>query len=213
MTKWPEIRYLGQSGFHIKYETKGLIIDPSNKKSGNVDGDVVFCTHKHFDHTRGVGTFLERNPDAVLVGNAQVIRALEKWQDRSIEAKLGEKLGFDEFVFEYVKGQHGFFRGIDTYGLVVRSHEFSFGHGGDSLTLDGFQEQKLDLLAIPISGIVATSPKSAIEQLAKFTPPLPAIIPMHWLFRNPNSFCNLFREKFPLGNCIIPEDGELIPSI
>ncbi len=209
---WPEIRFLGQSGFHIQLGTKRLLIDPADKESGNIDGDVVYCTHKHFDHTRGVGPFLERNPEAVLVGNGQVVEALHKWRERAVEAKLGEQLSFDDFTLEFVEGQHGFFRGIIVYGVIVRSEGFSFGHIGDSITLDGFHDKELDLLALPISGIVATSPKSAVEQLGKFSHPLPTIIPMHWLFRKPKSFCNLFQKKFPDGKCVVPEKGALIPG-
>jgi L-ascorbate metabolism protein UlaG (beta-lactamase superfamily) len=209
---WPEIRFLGQSGFHLQFGTKGLLIDPSDKKSGDIDGDVIYCTHKHFDHTRGVGPFLERNPEAVLVSNGQVIGALDKWRERAVEAKLGEQLSFDDFTLEFVEGQHGFFRGIIVYGVIVRSGDFSFGHLGDSVTLDGFHDKELDLLALPISGIVATSPKSAVEQLDKFSRPLPTIIPMHWLFRKPKSFCNLLQKKLPDGKCVIPEEGALIPS-
>jgi L-ascorbate metabolism protein UlaG (beta-lactamase superfamily) len=209
---WPEIRFLGQSGFHIQFGTKGLLIDPSDKKSGDIVGDVVYCTHKHFDHTRGVGPFLERNPEAVLVANRQVIAALDEWRERAVEAKLGEQLSFDDFTLEFVEGQHGFFRGIVVYGIIVRSENFSFGHCGDSVTLDGFHDKELDVLALPISGVVATSPKSAVEQLGNFSLPLPTIIPMHWLFRKPKSFCNLFHKKFLDGKCVIPEDGALIPS-
>jgi L-ascorbate metabolism protein UlaG (beta-lactamase superfamily) len=209
---WPEIRFLGQSGFHIQFGTKGLLIDPSDRKSGDIDGDVVYCTHKHFDHTRGVGPFLERNPEAVLVANRQVIAALDEWRERAVEAKLGEQLSFDDFTLEFVEGQHGFFRGIVVYGIIVRSENFSFGHCGDSITLNGFHDKELDVLALPISGVVATSPKSAVEQLGNFSLPLPTIIPMHWLFRKPKSFCNLFHKKFLDGKCVIPEDGALIPS-
>jgi L-ascorbate metabolism protein UlaG (beta-lactamase superfamily) len=207
ITEWPEIRFLGQAGFHIKLGTKGLLIDPSNKKSGEVDGNVVYCTHKHFDHTRGVGNFLERNPEAVLVGNRQVIDSLGAWIERAVEAELGRPISFDDFTLEFVECRHGFFRGIAVYGVIVRADGFSFGHCGDSVTLDGFVDKELDVLALPISGLVATSPKSAIEQLSRFEDPLPAIVPMHWLFRRPQSFCRRFQKEFPSGHCIVPEEG------
>jgi L-ascorbate metabolism protein UlaG (beta-lactamase superfamily) len=212
ISNWPEIRFLGQSGFHIKFGAKSLLIDPSNKTSGDNDGDVVYCTHKHFDHTRGVGNFLVRNPEAKLVGNGQVIDALGEWQDRAVEAKIGQQFEFDDFTLEFVECKHGFFRGIEVYGIIARTDGFAFGHCGDSVTLEGFGDKELDLFALPISGLVATSPKSAIEQLGKFNAPLPVIVPMHWLFRKPKSFCNSFQKRFPDGKCIIPKEGELINS-
>ena len=60
------IRYLGQSGFEISDDVSTLLIDPSNKKSGKLKGDFVYCTHQHSDHTKGVEPFLELNQEAKL---------------------------------------------------------------------------------------------------------------------------------------------------
>ncbi|MFW9912534.1 MAG: MBL fold metallo-hydrolase [Candidatus Thorarchaeota archaeon] len=212
ISKWPEIRFLRQSGFYIRFRARSLLIDPSNRKSGDYDGDVVYCTHKHSDHTGGVGNFLMRNPEALLVGNRQVIDALGEWRERAVEARLGEELNFDEFSLEFVECEHGLFRGVVVYGVIVKSDGFTFGHCGDSVNLERFGDKDLDMFALPISGIVAASPNSAIEQLAKFKTPLPTIIPMHWLFRRPKSFCKQFQNKFPGGKCIIPEEGTIIPG-
>ncbi len=71
MTDLPIITYLGQSGFLLEYEKSKLIIDPASKKAGNRDGDIMYCTHKHFDHIGGANVFMERNPSAILVCNEQ----------------------------------------------------------------------------------------------------------------------------------------------
>ena len=47
----------------------------------------------------------------------------------------------------------------------------------------GFSQEKMDILAIPISGLFAASPKRALNELKSFSQPLPIIIPMHWLLR------------------------------
>ncbi len=69
MPEIPRITYLGQSGFFIETPELKLLIDPSNKRSGDLEGDLVYCTHKHFDHVGGVKTFLNRNSHAILIGN------------------------------------------------------------------------------------------------------------------------------------------------
>ncbi|MHA1934069.1 MAG: MBL fold metallo-hydrolase [Candidatus Thorarchaeota archaeon] len=204
----PEIRYLGQSGFHIQSSTSSMLIDPGSKDAGNLPGDIVYCTHKHFDHTKGVKSFLDLNPEAVLIGNEQVLRAFQEFSDRSLHAAAGETLVHGPWSLEFIECKHGFFKSIVNIGIIVRIEDFSFGHGGDTLTFSGFYRNKLDVLAIPISGTVSTTPKSAVEELTRFDVLPQVIVPMHWLFRNPRKFCNSLRKRFPDVNCIVPKDGE-----
>ncbi len=161
------------------------------------------------DHTAGIDTFLEINaPKAVLISNRQVTKKYSQFGDRIITIKDGESLKKGVWEFEFIKGKHGFFRGVENIGIVVKTPSFTFGHLGDSVNFEGFANLDIDMLAVPIGSIFAASPKGAIKELRKFKKPLPTIIPMHWLWRNPKGFCKKLTKEFPQAKCIVPKKGE-----
>jgi len=205
-----EIEYLGQSGFRIAVGDSVLLIDPSNKKSGNFGGDLLYCTHKHWDHTGGVSTFLERNKKAEFIANKQVLQIFPEYFNRSVTAVAGETHSHGIWKLEFIEGKHGLFRGIDNTGVIVRVGDKSFGHVGDTVTLKGFRDKRLDILAIPIAGGPTMSPKKAFQELKRFSVPLPRIIPMHWLFRSPNGFCKKVRESIEDISCSVMKKGEVL---
>lgn len=94
--------------------------------------------------------------------------------------------------------------------LLISHGEDSFGHLGDTVTYEGFYHEKLDTLAIPITGGVTTSPSRALAELAKFDRPLPKIVLMHWVFRNPEKFCKRFKTVFPDSKCVVPKRGQAL---
>jgi L-ascorbate metabolism protein UlaG (beta-lactamase superfamily) len=47
---------MGQSGFQLSKGNSTILIDPFDKKSGDVNGEVVYCTHKHLDHVGGIAS-------------------------------------------------------------------------------------------------------------------------------------------------------------
>ncbi len=204
------VRFLGHSGFEIQKDSSTILIDPSNKKSGDIKGNLVYCTHNHFDHTRGVDVFLERNQEAKLAGNHQVIEKFTHWEDRTLEVSKGDALTEGPWSFEFVPNKHGVFKGVANLGVILRAEGFSFGHPGDAVYFKGFYNAGLDMFATPISGAFAASPKRALSEITKFADPKPTIIPMHWLFRKPKSFCHEIMKRFENVKCIVPSIGETI---
>ena len=56
---------MGHSCFLLEYNESKLLIDPGKKHHSETDGDIVYSTHYHYDHTSGIERFLEKNsPDA-----------------------------------------------------------------------------------------------------------------------------------------------------
>ena len=108
------------------------------------------------------------------------------------------------------KFDHGLFCSEKNIGIIIHTPELSFGHLGDAVSFEGFKDKKVDILAVPIVGIFTASPKGAIKELEKFKQPLPIIVPMHWLFRRPKSFCKKLKKRFPEVECIVPRDNTII---
>lgn len=205
-----DITFLGQSGFLLQESNSSLLIDPNKKKVGDVPGDIVIATHHHPDHTGGVETFLKRNPEAVFICNKQVADHFEKWRERIVLAVPGEKIEQNPWKLRFLKGRHGLFSKVQNTGVIIQTPSLSFGHVGDSVDFQEFSQEKMDIFAIPIGGIFTASPKRALKELKSFSQPLPVIIPIHWLLRNPRGFCKRFITVFPDGRCVVPKDGESV---
>ena len=207
----PTITYHGHSCFQIEYDNSTILIDPRKKSHSQIKGDIIYATHHHPDHIAGIDQFLKMNsPSAVLIGNKQVTKKYPDFKDQTTTIKDGETLKKGNWEFEFISGKHGFFRGVENVGIVVKTPSFTFGHLGDSVNFEGFKNLDLDMLAVPISSIFTTSPKGAIKELRKFKKPLPIIVPMHWLIRSPKRFCKKITQEFPETKCIVPIDGEKI---
>jgi L-ascorbate metabolism protein UlaG (beta-lactamase superfamily) len=207
----PSITFLGHSGFLLHYHDSTLLIDPQNKTAGNRKGDIIYCTHKHFDHVGGVNAFLEHNPHAILIGNTQVAQKFAKWNERVTTVNPGETLVQQPWTFEFIQEPHGFLKGTLNLGIIIRINDFAFGHLGDAVRFSGFAQAKPDVLTVPIFGGFTASPKRAIDELKKFNDPLPIIIPMHWLFRSPSRFCNRLKKEIPHATCIVPTKTSALP--
>jgi L-ascorbate metabolism protein UlaG (beta-lactamase superfamily) len=189
----------------------GVLIDPGDRGSGDLDGELVYCTHEHPDHTGGISTFMDRNPEAVLVTNQQVAEHFKQYSDRIVVVQGGGSYSHGVWGLEFIEGEHGLFKSSVNLGVIIRTGDHSFGHCGDTVTFKGFYHAGLQTLAIPITGVVTASPSRALSELEKFDSPLPTIVLMHWVIRNPRAFCRKLTEKFPETRCIIPERGKLVP--
>ena len=205
-----KIKFMGQSGFQLIKGGSTILIDPFDKKTGDIDGEVVYCTHRHPDHVGGIPTFLDRNPDAILLTNEQVAGQFRRFSDRTVIAQDGGTYKHGDWEFQFIGAKHGFLKDLNV-GVIVRNGDETFGHVGDTITFERFSSAKGDTLAIPITGVVTTSPSQAISELKKCDHPLPTIVVMHWVFRNPKSFCRRLSNEFPDAKCIVPEKGELLP--
>ncbi len=204
------LTYLGQSGFLLEFNGSRLLIDPSNSASGDLDGDIVYCTHSHSDHTGGVDTFLERNESAILVSGEQTTSKFAKWGTRVKQIEDGDRFTHGPWTLEFKYIPHGLFKGVQNLSVIVSCEGFSFAHCGDASNFEGFPIKQVDVLAAPIGGGFTASPGKVISMVEKLTEPLPLIIPIHWLFRNPSKFCEKLHQRVPAIRCVVPSNEKTI---
>ena len=133
----PSITFLGHSGFLLEYQGSTLLIDPQNNAAGQRTGNIVYCSHNHWDHTGGVNSFLEENADAILLGNSQVATKFAQWEDRVTTVNPGDMIVRKPWAFEFIQLPHGFFKGKLNLGVIVRTTDFAIGHLGDAIRFDG----------------------------------------------------------------------------
>lgn len=210
MSNIPKIIFLGHSGFLLEAFGSKLLIDPKDKESGDLDGNFVYCTHNHFDHTGGVKPFLQRNLEAILVGNDQVVDSFSEWGERTRKVQSDDIFEFGPWKFEFINLRHGFFKSVNNLAIIVHLQDFTFIHCGDAVSFEGLEKYSPNVLAVPICGGFAAKPSTILKMLEDFEKPYPIIIPMHWFFRSPHKFCKMIHKKFPDVRCIVPKDGEEI---
>lgn len=198
MTDSVKITYFGISCFYIQYRKLNLLIDPGTKKiPDDILVDYIFATHDHPDHIRGMKKVVENNPQALIIGNSQVISSLKKILNEKKTINNAESLSLDNAVLKFVNCRHGIFKGCINTGIsLILENGVSIGHVGDAVEYDAFRGEKLDVIIIPISGFVTTSPKKAIKEVREFKTLPKMIIPVHWVFRKPNSFCSKISKEF-----------------
>ncbi len=207
----PIISYFGQSCFLLEFESTKILIDPGNKKLGKIEADIVYSTHSHFDHASGINEFLDFNKEsAIFISNKEVTKKYTEWGSRVKTIEDGTQLNIGELTLEFIYARHGIFKGELNLGIVISTPTFKFGHVGDGVSFQGFRKKKLDILAVPISGLFAASPNRVLQELPSFEEPLPTIIPMHWLFRSPKKFCKKLSKEFPQIKCIVPKKEEIV---
>jgi L-ascorbate metabolism protein UlaG (beta-lactamase superfamily) len=194
----------------LEHDNSRLIVDPVNKQSGDFDGDIMFCTHNHFDHVGGVKVFLERNKSAILVCNNQTAAKFTQYEDRIRIVDDGDSFTHGQWNFQFRKLRHGFFKGVHNLGVIISVGTFSFAHCGDAVEFINFPGQQVDVFAVPICGGFAASSGKVFKVVSQMTDPKPIIVPMHWQWRNPKSFCKKLHQQVPDVKCIVPVNGALL---
>lgn len=202
-----EITYLGQSGFALASSDSVLLIDPSRKEDGEIDGTVLYCTHNHSDHTGGVIPFLRRNTDAIMVCNSQVSSKFPEFKSRTEIVQPDTTRSQGPWKLEFVQCQHGLRKGVMNLGVLVSDGQQVFAHPGDTISMQGYYEKEIDILAVPIGGIFTASPNKILHELTLFKKYPKAVVPMHWLMRNPSKFCRQMSDRFPEIRCHVPVKG------
>lgn len=204
-----QIKFLKQSSFMLEYNNSRLIIDPGSKKLKNLETDYIYATHNHTDHISAIEGIMNKNKSAKLICNQDVAKKYVKkkdFVDRIILAKPDEELKDGPWHFQFIFGKHGVLSStLNLMVIIAVDSGESFGHAGDSVSIEAFKDKKLNYLAVPIGGLFTASPKKILKDLTEFEKPLPIIFPMHWILRSPEKFCNKLKKQLPDAICYVPK--------
>lgn len=208
------ISFLKQSAFLLESTDSRLVIDPGDRSMRDMNVDYVYATHRHTDHIAAIPQILKNNPDTRLVCNEQTAKVFAKkkeFKDQVQVIRVGESTSLGPWGFMFLEGRHGLFRWEQNTMVVIKSPTgVSFGHAGDSTTIMPFKDLRLTYLAVPIGGLVTASSKSIVQQLSLFQEPYPIIVPMHWLWRSPEKFCQSVETRIPGMRGLNPKNNPLI---
>lgn len=191
-----EISWLGHSSFKLRGKKVTIITDPFSPvmvgfKFPKIEADIVTVSHQHDDH----------NQTSLVDGEPFVIDGPGEYEVKGVYI-LGVSLSHD--------ASGGSQRGKIT-ACVIQMDDLKVCHLGDlgsKLTAEQVEElNEIDILMIPVGGVVTISPEEAVEVIAQLEPRI--VIPMHYQEPglNPETFAKLSGvEEFlkKIGEKIIP---------
>jgi L-ascorbate metabolism protein UlaG (beta-lactamase superfamily) len=138
--------------FVVEQNGQSLIVDPGRYTTDLVVPDnvvAVVVTHNHADHYSEayLHEIIAKNPDAVIIGLAEVTSQFQDLKTQSVVANEGIKIG--EFELEFFGGQHAVIISdipiIGNIGVMINNRLY---YPGDSFTVP---DKPVEVLALPVS--------------------------------------------------------------
>jgi len=162
-----EITYLGHSSFKIKGKTAAVVTDPFSSemvgfKFPKTEADIVTISHQHQDHNHQ--NLVEGNPFIISEPGEYEVKGVSvfgypSFHDSASGAERGENI-------IYV---------IETEGLRI-CHLGDLGSAIPPKTLEEISD--IDVLMIPVGGVVTIGPKEAVDLISQIEPNI--VLPMHY---------------------------------
>lgn len=184
-----DIRWLGQSGFLLKYNDKNIYIDPFklHEEQYLFKADMILITHSHYDHC-SIADIQEIVRDKTIV----VCTADSQSKMRHIDLKLelvlaepGKKIELEEgkikiwAVPAYNINKTAHTKDEDWVGYLIQLGDTTIYHAGDTDLIPEMKHLKdVDIAMLPIGGTFTMNAGEAAKAAVAISPKL--AIPMHY---------------------------------
>lgn len=182
--KGVEIEHLTHAAFRVEGSGTVLYIDPFKVSEQRRDGDVIVCTHDHYDHCSPEDVKKVIKTEGIVVAAENCVKKLKGFRNEVKPVKPG-----DEVI---IKGCR--IRAVPAYNVNKPYHPREYGgigvvvelagvrlyHTGDSDLVSEMRDLRglIDVVLIPVSGVYVMSVEEAVEAVKIIQPAL--AIPMHY---------------------------------
>ena len=178
-----ELEHLGHAGFRIKGDVI-VYIDPYQIKDKPMDGDIVICTHDHFDHCSINDVKKVAKQDATIIAARNCSQHVKKLKMENILLNPGDEVTVKGVrvkaypAYNVNKPFHP--KSYGGIGVLVEVNGVRIYHAGDTDFIDEMKdlEGKVNIALLPVSGTYVMTAEEAAEA-AKVIKPKVAI-PMHY---------------------------------
>ncbi len=179
-----EIERLVHSAFRVRGNGVTVYIDPFQIPGSPRDGDVVICTHDHFDHCSPQDVVKVASPDAVIVASKNCRDKVSPLGFKAYFLSPGEKVSVKgvevEAVPAYNVGKRFHPRGYGGIGVLLRIGGVTIYHAGDTDYIPEMEQLRgrVDVALLPVSGVYVMSPEEAARAAEVIQPRV--AVPMHY---------------------------------
>ena len=138
--------------FTVEKDGQVLVVDPGGFTSDFIAPEHVVgivITHEHADHfdQEQITAIIDKNPDAIIVGHGDVLKQIEVFTTKTVDA--GETFELGPFKLEFFGGEHAVIHPsmppVANLGVMINDLLY---YPGDSFTLPG---KPVDVLALPVA--------------------------------------------------------------
>jgi len=193
-----DISYLGHSSFRIKGKTAAVVTDPFSPtmvgfKFPKTEAEVVIVSHQHEDHNFVAG--IANDPFIISVPGEYEVRGISFFC-------------FPSFHDEKSKQSKG-----DNLISLIETDDLTICHLGDLKYTPSSKIMEeiinVDILMVPVGGIVTLGPKEATEIVNQIDPLI--VIPMHYKTEGINK--EVFGDLLPVDDFLSQSGVEKIEKL
>jgi L-ascorbate metabolism protein UlaG (beta-lactamase superfamily) len=140
--------------FTVEKDGKVLVVDPGGYTTDFIAPEAVVAvviTHihgDHFDHDL-LDSIIDKNPGALIIGPEDVVKQIEAFETRSVDA--GDSIEVGGFNLEFFGGQHAVVHPslpvAQNVGVLINDLIY---YPGDSFAIP--EGREVDTLALPVAG-------------------------------------------------------------
>lgn len=179
-----KIRWLGHAAFRLEAMGTTVYVDPYQIRESPRDGDIVVCTHDHYDHCSIGDIRRVIKEDGVIVAASNCSAKLARLRNEKIFLRPGDRVEVKGVVvravpaYNIAKPFHP--RSYEGIGVVVELGGVRVYHAGDTDLIPEMNDLRgnVDVALLPVSGVYVMDAREAVEAAKRIGPRL--AIPMHY---------------------------------
>lgn len=178
------LRRFSHAAFKISGGGKVVYIDPFRITQALHDGDIIICTHDHYDHCSPEDIRRVAKPGAVVIAS---VNCEKKVKGLGFEYKLlrpGDAVtvhGIEVRAFPaYNVGKHFHTRDYQGIGVLVKHKGVTVYHAGDTDLIPEMEQLRgqVDIALLPVSGVYVMDAAEAAKAALVIQPKV--AVPMHY---------------------------------
>ncbi|AKG38097.1 Zn-dependent hydrolase [Infirmifilum uzonense] len=178
------IEHLSHAAFKISGSGITIYVDPFEIEKESRDGDIIICTHDHYDHCSPEDVHKVSKREGVIVASVNCKSKIEKLGFTHHLLEPGNKIEVKGVTIEAVPayniGKRFHPRDYKGIGVIIGIGGIRIYHAGDTDYIPEMKDLKgkVDIALLPVSGTYVMTAEEAVKAALDIEPKI--AVPMHY---------------------------------